>query len=131
MDPDDVMSEMLLTLMKAHETFDEDSGLDIGQYWWSIWKRHRSNLVRNYYRIKRAQLVPIEDWTLDQLAGSFEDSSLPECPVDNELHRKCWHLLAIGFRASEVRKYLHLSVRKWYTVVSRWKTEEVREMLTT
>lgn len=132
MEPEDVASEMMVALWKASQSYNPRGRLSFGQWWWTVWLNRRSDLAGIYHATKRIHPVPVEDAVLS--AFDKPDSSLapfPRCPSDDPLDRNVWRLLAEGHNAREVITYTAITRRRYYAMIHRWRTEEVRERLRT
>lgn len=134
--PDDVAQEMRAALLKAIRTYDEDSGLSIGQYWWAVWTRAKANLLKAHFAKKRPELIPTDDADLSNLVdelwpllpADFGRVDIP-CPTTDETDNRCWKMLAAGFTGKEIRTILQISTRRWYAMIEVWKTNETHTLL--
>ena len=53
MTPDEVRAEMLECVWRAWATYRASFGVPIEKYWWTIWVRHRTDLLAAVFRMKR------------------------------------------------------------------------------
>lgn len=131
LDPDDVASEMTVTLWKATLTYDDSSGTPFGAYWWGVWKNRRADLAERYFAQKRVHpdLVPPDDPLLER--EEVMVGRVPPPPGTTSTGQRMWHLLATGSTGVETRSLAEITRRVYYAQIEDWRTEEVRESLRT
>lgn len=126
LDYDDVVSEMKACLWVAWKQYQAHLGR-FESYWWSLWLNRRSDLTRMALRVKRPRTVSAGDCLPDE---PYLMALFPQPPEKTtEQGREVWCLLAGGARPHEVRQQTGLSRRGYYDLISRWRTPEVRDML--
>lgn len=126
LDYDDVVSEMLICLWRASQTY-KPGKATFGAYWWSLWLNRKANLVEAFNTAKRGVAVPTEDIEL----GSYVQRTFPEAPRGSSpQERMVWDLLGHGEPIKDVISLTRLSRRRYYDLIASWRTDEVREGLT-
>src|SRR4051812_48493976 len=48
----DVKQELIYTLWRAVDTYRPEVGTTLGQWWWAIWMRRKSDLIEAYFAKK-------------------------------------------------------------------------------
>ena len=128
LDYDDVVSEMLICLWKAANTYEYAEGTPFASYWWSLWLNRKYTLTRDFSREKRIQPVLVED--TQSLDRSVTDHHLPPAPLSaDDQERLIWDLLAVGCNATEVQREAEVSKRTYYRTIQSWQTEAIHNML--
>lgn len=132
---EDVEAEMGYCLWVAFKTHDKTRQVDFGVHWWSIWLNHRATWIRSRNAMKRAaEELPYSQEELIAMSPIIYPGQLfgppTETGIDDELAYAAWSLLALGYLPSEVQGALHLSNRRYYTIIDSWKTEGVYKWLT-
>lgn len=130
LDPEDIASEMTVALWKATTSYQPDSGLSFGQWWWSLWLNRRSDLSEAFYASKRIHPTPMDPQAArDALEAEDRVVVLPPCPSDDVLDNVIWRMLAQGSTATEVMTFTEISKRAYYSTIHEWRTPEVRRHL--
>lgn len=119
MDADDVRSEMMVCLWKAHERHDESKG-EIEGYWWSIWLNRRKDLIKYWSRRK-----PV------LTAGSLDDIDVPQKfttqqpdpPLgSSSVERRVWAMIGDGAERKEILAVCGISKSTYYAIIHSWKS---------
>lgn len=134
LDYDDVVAEMTTCLWIA---WNKDTRKDdtFAKFWWSLWLNRKIDLIKYAKRARRPQqsdLISLGDMTLlDALAGASRRESVPPMPGKWETTSgTVWRMLAMGYTPTEVQVSLRLPKRSYYGIISNWRTNEVRSLLT-
>lgn len=128
MDPEDVVSEMLMCLWKATQTWAPGKG-SFGTWWWSIWLNRRSDINAAFHAAKRPLSYPTSHrpGLLDRQVMQRRD---PDVPTGSSARDGLiWRLIASGEPVSEILRLTETSRRGYYSLMKRWRTEEVRDDL--
>lgn len=131
-DYDDVVSEMIGCLWKAWKTYQPHRG-SFPAYWWSLWLNRRSDLNEAAGRQKRPVLRYVANDVLLDIVGDrvAEESAFPSPPQGaGMISVKVWTMLAAGYTAREVMEATGISKRGYYGIIRKWRTEEVKGVLT-
>lgn len=124
LDPDDVASEMAICLWRATKTY-TPGATPFGSYWWSLWLNRRSDIADAHYALKRVHGIPTEHLP----EHTYEDALFPMPPTRDALGIAVWGALAGGDTAKEVQDDHGLTRRRYYDIIARWRTPEVRAAL--
>lgn len=132
MEPGDVESELTECLWKAMQTYNPDSGLTLGQYWWSIWMHRKADLITAHFAKKCLHALPMSPEDIEDLGEALAPlvSVGDMCPSFDPIERVVWWMLSGGATGLEVRKLLSISWRTFYRILEGWRTDEVRSLLT-
>lgn len=125
LDYDDVVSEMLVCLWKAHSTFDPDHGVTFGVYWWSLWLNRKSHLIEAVNAKKRPRTIPTDE----PLFERSYDMSVPTGTPGEGVEALVWSMLGSGFLPGEVIAMTGVPRKGYYRLIRSWRTDEVRSML--
>lgn len=129
LDYDDIVSEMMACLWKAWLTYSPGS-TTFGSYWWSIWLNRRADLTSQANAYKRPKHVLIPDLTILPKHPAYTMARWPEAPSEaEELEEIVWNLIASGEPRSVVIEKTGVSKRRYYEIISRWRSEEVESRL--
>lgn len=130
LDVEDIASEMTVALWKATQTYDNDSDLSFGQWWWSLWLNRRSDLSEAFYAAKRVHPTPVDPQAVrDALEAEDRVVVMPPCPSADVVDNIIWRMLAEGSNALEVMSFTEISKRAYYSTIRGWRTPEVRRRL--
>lgn len=141
MEADDVKSEMLLALWRAHRSWDPAVGATIEQYWWAVWTRRRVDLIAYHLRecrdVRREQLVPHEFWwwyedeaTVEEHGRRLQrypvirldqDAVPPAPPGVDDKAAQVWGLLCRGYTRQDVLLRCDISKRCYYQILDRFR----------
>lgn len=134
MEKADVRQEMFITLWHAYQTFDPDLSPNIDAWWWQCWMSRKADLIERYFALKRPREAlsdPDQIQALvDSLYPKLEAGRVPQCPDPDPITTGIWDMLAQGFQGQEVRKVMHLPVRRYYKHIDALCTDEVWDLLT-
>lgn len=125
LEPDDVASEMTITLWRAYTTFSNDSQTSFGSYWWTLWLNRRSDIAQSYYAGKRVRAVPMSQVP----ERSYTDPLPLDPPTKDPVGAMVWRLLAEGESGKDVRMLTEISRRSYHRLLGGWRTEDVRRSL--
>lgn len=125
LEPEDVASEMMLCLWRACQTWTEAKG-QFAPYWWSLWLNRKADIIRQYNAGKRIHPIPVE--TLPEPGYGVRLFPYPP-EMSDPVGRLVWMDIAVGYTPTEVRKRHRLSSRKYYSMLAKWRTDEVLQML--
>lgn len=127
LDYDDVVSEMLICLWKATETYKTGTGTSFGAYWWSLWLNRRSDIASSWHATKRIHPVLSDEPLVE---GQYEDRPMVNPPGEvSAQDRMVWDLLATGASAADTMRAMSISRRRYYSTVRDWRTKTVYETL--
>lgn len=129
LDYDDIVSEMFACLWKAWVTYSPCS-TTFGSYWWSIWLNRRSDLTAQANAYKRPKHVLLPDLGILPKQPAYTMARWPDPPAGTgELEEIVWHLIASGEPRSVVMQRTGVSKRRYYDIISKWRSEEVESRL--
>lgn len=127
LDYDDVVSEMTACLWKAWQSHDPAKG-PLGTYWWSLWLNKRRDLGITANAKKRPPTTPYSPEYLPE--GRYLLDLMPSPPEGTgPMGQMVWRLLSEGLKPVEVMNICGLSRRAYYTLIKGWRTEQVRNYL--
>jgi len=139
MTDDEIRGEMIVCLWNAHQTFKPGQGLTIEQYWWSIWKKRKTDLLRYTLAgmrdphlkvlVDNGSFFSIEDESDKTLSVVHQDVLVPSCPTLDPLHQHVWAMLAYGATRQDVMLATGISKKGYYTIISAWRSESTQHLL--
>jgi hypothetical protein len=125
--PSEVRSEMLECLWRAAQTYEQDKNDSFDAWYFLLWNQHKARHLRSFFAQKRAQghevLTNFEMEAFHPLIEGPEASdSTPPSFVAGVVQRRVWAMLAAGYKPSEVRSMLNLSLRRYYGIIHEWRS---------
>jgi hypothetical protein len=130
----DVRVELEQSFYDAWRTYDEASGLTLGQYWWVVWTNRKKKVIERYFvaRNPAPRSDPMPE-VLEEMGEVLQPFLSAEdlCPTPGLIEAAVWRMLAEGYRKAEVERALGLTKAGLRRIVQGWRTDAVRATLTT